>query len=72
MTLEELVAKQEISEPLHRYCRGIDRFDWDLVRSCYHDAKATSPTDTPTRSASGSPAARPWSSVAPVVPLLQR
>jgi SnoaL-like protein len=19
------------------YCRGIDRLDWDLVRSCYHD-----------------------------------
>ena len=37
MTLEELVAKQEISELLHRYCRGIDRFDRDLVRSCYHD-----------------------------------
>ncbi|MEI6002085.1 hypothetical protein H3V53_34635 [Paraburkholderia bengalensis] len=19
-----------------RYCRGIDRIDWDLVRTCYH------------------------------------
>jgi hypothetical protein len=37
MTLEELVAKQEITELMNRYCRGIDRFDWDLVRSCYHD-----------------------------------
>ena len=35
--LDELVAKQEITDVLHRYCRGIDRRDWELVRSCYHD-----------------------------------
>jgi len=35
--IEELLAKQEITELLYRYCRGIDRLDWDLVRSCYHD-----------------------------------
>jgi SnoaL-like domain len=34
--LEELVAKQAITEVLHRYCRGIDRRDWELLRSCYH------------------------------------
>lgn len=37
MSLEEMSAKQEITELLYRYCRGIDRLDWDLVRSCYHD-----------------------------------
>lgn len=37
MSLEELSAKQEITELLYRYCRGIDRLDWDLVRSCYHN-----------------------------------
>ena len=34
--LEELLAKQEIEEVVLRYCRGIDRMDPDLVRSCYH------------------------------------
>jgi hypothetical protein len=36
-TLEEIVARSEITDLLHRYTRGIDRGDWDLVRSCYHD-----------------------------------
>lgn len=35
--LEALVAKQEIAEVVLRYCRGIDRMDRELVRSCYHD-----------------------------------
>jgi SnoaL-like domain len=34
--LDELVAKQAITDVLHRYCRGIDRRDWELVRSSYH------------------------------------
>src|ERR1700745_1299632 len=34
--LEDLVAKQAIPEVLSRYCRGIDRRDWELLRSCYH------------------------------------
>ena len=34
--LEELVSKQAITELLHRYCRGVDRRDWELLRSCYH------------------------------------
>ena len=33
--LDLLLAKQEIYEVLIRYCRGIDRLDEDLVRSCY-------------------------------------
>ncbi|MGH9037910.1 MAG: nuclear transport factor 2 family protein [Acidimicrobiia bacterium] len=37
MTVDDLVAKQEITEVLYRYARGVDRADWDLVRSCYHD-----------------------------------
>lgn len=36
MTIDELVAKQEIHDVLIRYTRGIDRMDRDLVRSCYH------------------------------------
>ncbi|TFG96082.1 MAG: nuclear transport factor 2 family protein [Myxococcales bacterium] len=31
-----LVAKHEIEEVVLRYCRGIDRMDRELVRSCYH------------------------------------
>lgn len=32
----ELLAKREITELLYRYCRGVDRLDMELVRSCYH------------------------------------
>ena len=28
--------EHEIRNVLYRYCRGIDRRDYDLVRSCYH------------------------------------
>jgi len=34
--LEELVARNAITEVLYRYCRGVDRRDWELLRSCYH------------------------------------
>jgi hypothetical protein len=34
--LDELLAKQEISDAMARYCRGIDRRDEELVRSVYH------------------------------------
>jgi hypothetical protein len=35
--LERLIAEAEIRRVISRYCRGIDRMDLDLVRSCYHD-----------------------------------
>jgi len=35
-THEDLVAESEIRDVHLRYCRGVDRMDWDLVRSCYH------------------------------------
>lgn len=34
--LAALVAKREIEDVVLRYCRGIDRMDRELVRSCYH------------------------------------
>jgi len=34
--LQSLADKQAIYEVLVRYCRGIDRFDMDLVRSSFH------------------------------------
>ena len=34
--LHNLLAKDEICDVLGRYCRGIDRIDLDLVRTCYH------------------------------------
>jgi hypothetical protein len=34
--LAALLDKQAIEEVVLRYCRGIDRRDFDLVRSCYH------------------------------------
>lgn len=35
--LEQLSAREEIRDILHRYCKGIDRRDWKLVRSCFAD-----------------------------------
>jgi hypothetical protein len=35
--LEELLAKQAITDVLHRYCRGVDRLDEELVRGVYHE-----------------------------------
>ena len=34
--LRRMLDQQEITDVIHRYCRGIDRCDFDLVRSCYH------------------------------------
>lgn len=35
--LEALWAREQIRDILHRYCKGIDRRDWELVRSCFAD-----------------------------------
>jgi len=35
--LEKLSAKQEITEVLYAYCRGVDRLDEALVRNIYHE-----------------------------------
>ena len=37
MTLEELSAREEISNVLVRYTRGVDRADLDLVRDVFHE-----------------------------------
>jgi hypothetical protein len=34
--LARLADQQDIRDVVYRYCRGIDRRDFDLVRSCYH------------------------------------
>jgi ketosteroid isomerase-like protein len=34
--VQAAIDKQEITEVIYRYCRGIDRCDYALVRSCYH------------------------------------
>lgn len=36
-SVRELKDRQEILDCLHRYCRGVDRFDRDAVRSAYHE-----------------------------------
>jgi hypothetical protein len=35
--LDLLVAERDIKNVVLRYCRGVDRMDLALVRSCYHD-----------------------------------
>lgn len=34
--LREIIDRHEIYDCIMRYCRGIDRFDRDVVRSAYH------------------------------------
>jgi SnoaL-like domain len=34
--VRELLDRQAIADCVHRYARGIDRFDAELVESCYH------------------------------------
>ena len=34
--LQQMLDEAEIRRVHIRYCRGIDRMDWDLVRACYH------------------------------------
>jgi SnoaL-like domain len=34
--MEDLLAKEDIRDVLYRYCRGVDRRDFSLIRSCYH------------------------------------
>lgn len=36
MTPDELVDRELIRDLVQRYARGVDRRDFDLVRSCYH------------------------------------
>ena len=37
LTIDELSAREEIRDLLHRYCKGIDLKDWALVRACFAD-----------------------------------
>lgn len=35
--LQAVADREEIRDLVVRYCRGVDRGDWEMVRSCYHD-----------------------------------
>lgn len=35
-SLLELLDRQQILDVIHRYCRGVDRFDREMVLSAYH------------------------------------
>ena len=37
LTVDELIAKQEITDLVGRYMRGLDRLDVELLRSVFHD-----------------------------------
>lgn len=34
--IDRLLDENEIRKCIYRYCRGVDRNDLDLIRSCYH------------------------------------
>lgn len=34
--IQTLIDEAAIKKVHLRYCRGVDRMDWDMVRSCYH------------------------------------
>jgi hypothetical protein len=38
MTIEELMAREEIHDGLKRLVRGTDRLDAEMIVSCYHPA----------------------------------
>src|SRR5687768_2802032 len=33
--LQRLLDVEDIRAVLHRYCQGVDRRQWDVIRSCY-------------------------------------
>lgn len=35
-TIDDVLAEAAIRDLQRRYCRGVDRLDWDMVRSCFH------------------------------------
>lgn len=37
LTLEDLIARAEISDCVHKYATGLDRRDWKLIRSIFTD-----------------------------------
>ena len=41
MTIDEVIAKQEITDLVGRYMRGLDRLDRDLLPSTFHDDATT-------------------------------
>jgi len=41
MTIDELLVKQEITDLVGRYMRGLDRLDRELLRSTFHDDATT-------------------------------
>jgi hypothetical protein len=40
--IDQIWAREQIRDRLHLYCKGIDRRDWELVRSCFADDHAHS------------------------------
>jgi len=36
LTLDDLTARAQITDVIYRYCRGLDRMDEELTRSCWH------------------------------------
>jgi len=42
LELRYLVVESAVRRVLARYCRGVDRMDADLVRSCYHEGATDS------------------------------
>lgn len=35
-THDEMLAEEQIRDVQRRYCRGIDRLEFDMVRACFH------------------------------------
>lgn len=51
--VEELLAKQAITEVLYRYCRALDRMDHQLALTCWHEGATVDYGDSFTGTAAG-------------------
>jgi hypothetical protein len=35
--IRRIAVRQDIEQVIYRYCRGVDRADWEMMRSVFHD-----------------------------------
>nr|WP_213245328.1 nuclear transport factor 2 family protein [Gordonia pseudamarae] len=62
--LRDLLDRQAICDVVARYCRAIDRRDFDLLRTCYHPGAVDV---TPDSTAMSRTTSRGWNASCPSI-----